>query len=110
MDDDEVLSNEDIHENDIDLDVKRDDQPNDDSDPENYEMCDCVDEHGPTCACDGGRARTFSATIIPYTAVYDTHEQWVKRGYFMPGHVVNARITHVERDTSGVGGLFNPYL
>lgn len=69
MDDDDddvngnVLSNEDIHEADIELNVKRDDDQtnaaDDDTDPENYEMCDCVDEHGPTCACGGVHARAL---------------------------------------------------
>lgn len=40
--------------------------------------------------------------IIPYTSVYDSQTEARKRGYWIPGIPVNAKISKVEKNTDRI--------
>lgn len=48
--------------------------------------------------------------IIPYDSVFDTQAQARRRGYWIPGVPVNAKIVSVERNTDRRIHLINALL
>ncbi|VDO51328.1 unnamed protein product [Onchocerca flexuosa] len=51
-----------------------------------------------------------SVGVVPYVSTYDTQEQARRRGYWIPGLPVKARITEVKRDHKFGLHLINAYL
>lgn len=52
----------------------------------------------------------FSVGIVPYSSIYDTQDQARRRGYWIPGIPVKARITEVRKDHKFGLHLINAYL
>uniref|UniRef100_A0A914WDE3 phospholipase D n=1 Tax=Plectus sambesii TaxID=2011161 RepID=A0A914WDE3_9BILA len=77
----------------------------DGSDYDEYEYCDCMlEQHQqPIPGAPGKRG------VIPYKAVYDSQDDARKRGYWIPGAGVVAKIVKAERDSSSVH-LFNQFV
>lgn len=67
----------------------------DSSDDDEIQYCDCV-----AAALQQSLPGTPGRKgIIPYMSIYDTQQQARKRGYWIPGVPVNAKIVKVERNT-----------
>uniref|UniRef100_A0A915B7M1 Phospholipase n=3 Tax=Parascaris univalens TaxID=6257 RepID=A0A915B7M1_PARUN len=76
------------------------------SDDEEF-ACDCIATkiHEALPGAPGRRAG-----FIPYESAYDTQEAARRRGYWIPGVPVKARITNVEKNTKFGLHLINAYL
>ncbi|CAB3404351.1 unnamed protein product [Caenorhabditis bovis] len=76
------------------------------SDDDEIQYCDCV-----AAALQHSLPGTPGKIgVIPYTAVYDTQQQARRRGYWIPGVPVNAKIVKVERNTDRGIHLINSLL
>ncbi|VDM49680.1 unnamed protein product [Toxocara canis] len=75
--------------------------------------CDCIASriHEALPGTPGSRGfELFQSGFIPYEAVYDAQDVARRRGYWIPGVPVKAKITNVEKDTKFGLHLINAYL
>ncbi|CAI4222449.1 unnamed protein product [Auanema sp. JU1783] len=76
------------------------------SDDDDIQYCDCI-----VAALQQSLPGTPGKRgVIPYTSVYDTQQQARKRGYWIPGVPVNAKIVNAEKNTESGIHFINTFL